>query len=222
MPVKDAPLIEAMKATLGAVSTLRLSPHAHLPAPRGLPARLGAHPPALAQGRAAAAATARGAGSLPAGPTAAAASANFVWAYDFVFDACANGQQIKCLTIVDEFTHECLAIDVAGRIRSKRVIEVLTRLISVHGAPRYLRSDNGPEFVSRAILEWLADERHRDGAHRSGQALAERHQRVLQRQVPRRVLDRSSGFARARGAKSSSKTGVGTSTQYVRTAACST
>lgn len=86
----------------------------------------------------------------------AAWAGNSVWAYDFVFDACANGQQLKCLTIVDEFTRECLAIDVAGSIRSKRVIEVLSQLISVHGAPQYLRSDNGPEFVSRAILSWLA------------------------------------------------------------------
>src|SRR5690348_5969887 len=86
-----------------------------------------------------------------------ATGANQVWAYDFVFDACANGQQLKCLTVIDEFTRECLAIDVAGSIRSGRVIEVLSRLVSVHGAPRYLRSDNGPEFVSRAILKWLTD-----------------------------------------------------------------
>jgi putative transposase len=85
-----------------------------------------------------------------------ALSANQVWAYDFVFDACANGQQLKCLTIIDEFTRECLAIDVAGSIRSGRVIEVLSKLVSVHGAPKYLRSDNGPEFVSRAVLRWLA------------------------------------------------------------------
>ena len=78
-----------------------------------------------------------------------------VWAYDFVFDACANGQQIKCLTVIDEYTRECLAIDVGGSIRSGRVIEVLAKLVSVHGAPRYLRSDNGPEFVSRAVLRWL-------------------------------------------------------------------
>ena len=78
-----------------------------------------------------------------------------VWAYDFVFDACANGQQLKCLTIVDEFSRECLAIDAAGSIRSGRVIEVLSKLVSVNGAPKYLRSDNGPEFVSRAILRWL-------------------------------------------------------------------
>ena len=86
-------------------------------------------------------------------------AANHVWAYDFVFDACANGQQLKCLTVVDEFTHESLAIDVAGSIRSARVIDVLTRLMSVHGAPTHLRSDNGPEFVSHAILKWLTDAR---------------------------------------------------------------
>jgi putative transposase len=81
--------------------------------------------------------------------------ANHVWAYDFVFDACANGQQLKCLTVIDEFTCEYLAIDVAGSIRSRRVIEVLSKLVSVHGAPAYLRSDNGSEFVSRAVLRWL-------------------------------------------------------------------
>lgn len=80
---------------------------------------------------------------------------NQVWAYDFVYDACANGQQLKCLTVIDEYTREALAIDVAGGIRSGRVIEVLSRLISHHGAPRYLRSDNGPEFVSKALLRWL-------------------------------------------------------------------
>jgi putative transposase len=87
----------------------------------------------------------------PLPPTAS----NHVWAYDFVLDTYANGQTLKCLTIIDEFTRECLAIDVAGGIRSARVIEVLTHLVSVHGAPRYLRSDNGPEFVARAILRWL-------------------------------------------------------------------
>ena len=83
---------------------------------------------------------------------------NSVWAYDFVFDGCANGQQLKCLTIVDEYTRECLAIDVAGSIRSGRVIEVLSRLISERGAPAFLRSDNGPEFVSKAILQWIVDQ----------------------------------------------------------------
>lgn len=83
---------------------------------------------------------------------------NQVWAYDFVFDACANGQGLKCLVVTDEWTHEALAIDAQGSIRSRRVIEVLARLVSEHGAPRYLRSDNGPEFVSRAVLKWLQGE----------------------------------------------------------------
>lgn len=87
----------------------------------------------------------------PLAPTAI----NHVWAYDFVFDTCADGRTLKCLTVIDEFTRECLAIDVAGGIRSARVIEVLTQLVSVHGAPRYMRSDNGPEFVARAVLRWL-------------------------------------------------------------------
>ena len=83
---------------------------------------------------------------------------NSVWAYDFIFDGCANGQQLKCLTIVDEYTRECLTIDVAGSIRSGRVIEVLGRLISERGAPSFLRSDNGPEFVSKAILQWMIEQ----------------------------------------------------------------
>jgi putative transposase len=83
---------------------------------------------------------------------------NAVWCYDFVYDACANGQKIKCLTVVDEYTRECLAIDVSGAIRSSRVIDVLSKLMRVHGVPRYLRSDNGPEFVSKALLEWATKE----------------------------------------------------------------
>jgi putative transposase len=86
-----------------------------------------------------------------------AMGANHVWAYDFLFDACANGQQLKCLTVIDEYTRECLAIDVAGSIRSGRVIEVISKLVSAHGAPKYLRSDNGPEFVCRAVLRWLTE-----------------------------------------------------------------
>ncbi len=80
---------------------------------------------------------------------------NQVWSYDFVFDHCANGQQLKCLTVTDEFTKEGLAIDVDGRIRSARVIEVLSRLVSARGVPTFLRSDNGPEFVSKALLSWI-------------------------------------------------------------------
>jgi putative transposase len=84
---------------------------------------------------------------------------NQVWAYDFVFDTCANGQQLKCLTVIDEWTREALAIDVAGSIRGKRLVEVLSRLVSVHGTPRVLRSDNGPEFCSKAVARWVTAEK---------------------------------------------------------------
>lgn len=87
----------------------------------------------------------------------APARSNQVWAYDFVYDRCANGRALKCLTVVDEHTRECLSIRVSGRIRSADVIDELTRLISLHGAPKHLRSDNGPEFVSKAIIRWLVE-----------------------------------------------------------------
>ena len=82
---------------------------------------------------------------------------NEVWAIDFVFDNTADNLQIKCLTVLEEFSRECLAIDVAGSIRSGRVVEVLTRLAALHGAPRFLRCDNGPEFVSKALFVWALD-----------------------------------------------------------------
>jgi len=66
-----------------------------------------------------------------------------VWCYDFVFDHCANGQQLKCLTVADEFTKEGLAIEVDGRIRSARVIEVLSRLVSARGARGFCAATTG-------------------------------------------------------------------------------
>ncbi len=91
-------------------------------------------------------------------PAAAAARTgpNQVWSYDFVFDPAPNGQQFKCLTVVDEWTNEGLAIDVAGSIRSGASSRCC-RAGQHAGAPKLLRSDNGPEFVSRALLRWIAD-----------------------------------------------------------------
>ena len=86
--------------------------------------------------------------------TLAASGPNQVWAYDFVHDACANGQPIKALTVVDEWTRECLAIEVASSLKAKRVIAVLERLFEQYGTPQVLRSDNGPEFIARALKIW--------------------------------------------------------------------
>lgn len=86
-----------------------------------------------------------------------ATAPNQVWAYDFVFDGCANGESLKCLTMIDEFTKESLHIDVAGSIRSKRLIQILEQLIEDRRCPLMLRSDHGPEFVSIALLKWAAE-----------------------------------------------------------------
>ncbi len=83
---------------------------------------------------------------------------NAVWTYDLIHDACTDGTSFKCLTVVDEFTKECLAITVARSLPGDRVLPVLAQLVVRRGAPQYLRSDNGPEFIARRIQRWLARE----------------------------------------------------------------
>ncbi len=85
-----------------------------------------------------------------------AAYPGHIWAYDFLEDALADGTIIRLLTVMDEFTREGLALDVALTTSAERVIGVLTALIAQHGAPAYLRSDNGAEFVATAVQAWLA------------------------------------------------------------------
>jgi transposase InsO family protein len=80
---------------------------------------------------------------------------NHVWSYDFVFVRTGDGQPLRLLTVLDEFTRECLAIDVGRRMTSDDVLGRLTQLFALRGAPVYLRSDNGPEFTARAVREWL-------------------------------------------------------------------
>ena len=142
---------------------------------------------------------------------------NHVWAYDFVFDTCADGRTLKCLTVIDEFTRECLAIDVAGGIRSGRVIEVLTQLVSVHGAPRYLRSDNGPEFVATGDSALAPERPDRDGVHRPGQAVAERRPTNRSTGSSATSTCRCSGSGIASTRRSASSSGGGTTTRSGRT-----
>ena len=78
-----------------------------------------------------------------------------VWAYDFVQDRTRDGRTLKMLVIVDEFSRECLAIEVAHRLRSQDVLAVLADLFVRQGAPEHIRSDNGPEFVAKAVRHWL-------------------------------------------------------------------
>ena len=78
-----------------------------------------------------------------------------VWAYDFVSGRTHDGVPFRMLTIVDEFTRECLAIDVARKLSSDDVLERLAWLMVTRGVPQHLRSDNGPEFAAQVVREWL-------------------------------------------------------------------
>ena len=78
-----------------------------------------------------------------------------VWSYDFVIDRTEDRRQIRLLVVIDEFTRECLAIEVARSFTARQVVEVLRYLFAVRGAPKCLRSDNGPEFVAKEVRKWL-------------------------------------------------------------------
>jgi len=80
---------------------------------------------------------------------------NHVWSYDFVLDHTHEGRAFRMLTVVDEYTRECLAIEVGRRLRAEDVLEVLGALFVERGAPEHLRSDNGSEFTARAVRDWL-------------------------------------------------------------------
>jgi len=82
--------------------------------------------------------------------------ANHVWSYDFVEDRTHEGRKYRMLNIVDEFTHECLAIRIDRRLKSADVIDVLSDLFILRGVPEHIRSDNGPEFVAKAVQGWIA------------------------------------------------------------------
>ncbi len=78
-----------------------------------------------------------------------------VWSYDFVADRTYDGRPLKMLTVLDEYSRECLAIVVARRMKSDDVLEVLTELFAEHGPPAHIRSDNGPEFTAEVVRDWL-------------------------------------------------------------------
>jgi len=80
---------------------------------------------------------------------------NHVWAYDFVLDRTHDGRTIRMLTVIDEFTRECLAIEVARSLRHDDVLHVLAELFTRYGPPDHIRSDNGSEFTAIAVREWL-------------------------------------------------------------------
>ncbi len=90
-----------------------------------------------------------------ASPPVQARHPSQVWPYDFLHDRCLKGTPLKVLTVMDECTREGLAIEGASSLPSPRVVAVLERLVAIHGAPQFVRSDKGPAFVALAIRTWL-------------------------------------------------------------------
>lgn len=82
--------------------------------------------------------------------------ANHVWSYDFVEGRTHDGRKFRMLNVIDEFTRECLVIRIARKLKSTDVIDVLTDLFILRGAPGHIRSDNGPEFIAKAVRQWIA------------------------------------------------------------------
>lgn len=80
---------------------------------------------------------------------------NHVWAYDFVMDRTHDGKRFRMLTIIDEYTRECLAIKVDRKLNSNHVVDALVDLFILRGVPDYIRSDNGPEFTAEFVRKWL-------------------------------------------------------------------
>ena len=81
---------------------------------------------------------------------------NHVWSWDFVMDRTDDGRPIKMLTLIDEYTKECLASHVARRIRASDVIDIFADVMVERGVPTFIRSDNGPEMVAKVLRKWLA------------------------------------------------------------------
>jgi transposase InsO family protein len=82
---------------------------------------------------------------------------NAVWSYDFVHDQMVDGRSLKLLCVIDEYTRECLAIEVGANLRSQDVVLTLSRLMRLYGKPAYVRSDNGAEFTAAKVMRWLRD-----------------------------------------------------------------
>lgn len=80
---------------------------------------------------------------------------NHIWAWDFIFDRDERGRSLKWLTVIDEFTRECLTLLPERHLNSLDVIDELIRLMNRKGVPAHIRSDNGPEFIAKAVRSWL-------------------------------------------------------------------
>ena len=113
------------------------------------------------------------------------------WSVDFMHDRLAAGRTIRTMNVVDDFTRECLAVEVGFSFGSLDVIRKFEEISFERGLPTTIRFDNGSEFTSRAMLQLGSWTRCAVALHRTGKANAERAHRITQRQDPRRAAQRT-------------------------------
>lgn len=126
---------------------------------------------------------------------------NHVWAYDFVEDRTESGRKLRILTVVDEFTRRCLEVEVEHRMNAQFVARTLLRLFAEHGTPTFIRSDNGPEFIARFLMNVLKiqgiEARHIDPGSPWQNGIDERFNGTLRRELLDRETFHSRDHARA-------------------------
>jgi transposase InsO family protein len=120
--------------------------------------------------------------------------ANERWSIAFVHDTLATGRKFRTLTIVDDFSRECVATEIDISFDSLRVIQVLQRLADSRGLPLTMKSDDGGEFTSDKMLKWGRRSQHRVALHRTRWSNAEQKRGKLQRSAKRRVFSTSMRF----------------------------
>jgi transposase InsO family protein len=117
-----------------------------------------------------------------------------VWSYDFVQDSTADARPFRILTLIDEYTRECLSLTVARKLNSQNVLNELSTLFLTRGVPEHIRSDNGPEFTAKAVREWLELVGVKTlfiepGSPWENGYLGERIYRIIQWQVEKRIVE---------------------------------
>ena len=122
-----------------------------------------------------------------------------VWTWDFIHDRTASGRPLKWFAITDEYTRECLALEVDRSLPAERVLDVLTHLFLTRGVPEHIRSDNGPEFIATAIRGHAQQRGPGDVVHRAWCAVAERLCRIVLQSAARRVVERGRVHEPGRG-----------------------
>lgn len=157
MPVKDAPIEKIMRAVIG---TSRKGRKKVIPLVQRIDATIGASRIRRIykqKGFSLMKRHKRRSRNNPPNPAAIPLSANVEWAIDFMHDTLVNGRSIRSLNIIDPFNRECKGIFIHHSIPAIRLIEYMERAIEQHGKPNYIRSDNGPEFISKEFQIWMHD-----------------------------------------------------------------